>query len=104
MKISYGIWLGLLFFPLALGGCQKNGGPTNEPADYPLKGKVVAVDRDKNTVKLDHEDIPGQMAAMTMDFTVADPKFLKGLKPGDKVEGRLKNDAGKFIITQLKKR
>src|SRR5437763_1484246 len=104
MKIASGLWLFWLLSVLALAGCQKSGDPTKEPADYPIKGKVVSVNPEKNAVKLDHEDIPGLMEAMTMDFTVADPKLLKGLQPGDKVEGRLKKDAGKFIITELKKR
>jgi protein SCO1/2 len=104
MKTAYGLWLVLGVFALVLAGCHKDGKPDKEPADYPIKGKVVAVNLDKQTVRIDHEDIPGAMQAMTMDFDVEDRKLLKGLKPGDKVEGRVKKDAGKFIITELKKR
>ena len=104
MRTTYGICLVLLVSALALAGCKKSNESDKEPADYPLKGKVVAVNPEKNTVKIDHEDIPGLMEGMIMNFAVADPKLLKGLKPGDKVEGRLKVESDKFIITQLKKR
>ena len=104
MKIASALWFGWTLSALALTGCRQGTGPTKEPTDFPIKGKVVAVNPDKKTVKLDHEDIPGLMPAMTMTITVQDAKVLQGLKPGDKVEGRLKKDAGKFIITELKKR
>jgi protein SCO1/2 len=104
MKTAYGLRLVLLGSALVLAGCQKSDKSEKEPADYPIKGKVVSVNPEKNTVKIDHEDIPGLMEAMTMNFAVADPTLLKGLKAGDKVEGRLKTDSGKFIITELKKR
>ncbi len=104
MKVVYGLWLVLLVSALPMAGCKKSEKSDKEPADYPIKGKVVAVSPEKKTVKIDHEDIPGLMEAMTMNFAVEDPKLLKGLKPGDKVEGRLKTDSGKYIITELKKR
>jgi protein SCO1/2 len=104
MKAAYGLWLVLLISALALAGCKKSEKSDKEPADYPIKGKVVAVNVEKKTVKLDHEDIPGLMEAMTMNFAVVDAKLLKGLKSGDKVEGRLKVEADKYIITELNKR
>jgi protein SCO1/2 len=94
----------LLVSALVLAGCQKTDKSDKEPTDYPIKGKVVAVNAEKKTVKIDHEDIPGLMEAMTMNFTVEEVRLLKGLKPGDKVEGRLKTDSGKYIITELEKR
>jgi len=37
---------------------------------YVLKGKIVARDASDNTVRVDHEAIPGFMEAMTMDYPV----------------------------------
>src|SRR5262245_5416029 len=98
-------WLGLLVMSLALAlaGCP-GGDSKKEPADYPIKGKVTAVNPDKPSVKLDHEDIPGLMKSMELNFDVADKKLLEGLQPGDQVQGRLKAEAGKYVITQLEKR
>ena len=69
-----------------------------------MKGKVVAVEKEKNRVVLDHEDIPGLMKAMQMPFSVTDPKLLEGLKAGDAVSGKLKAEGGKYVITQLQTR
>jgi protein SCO1/2 len=93
-----------LFFALA--GCS--GGPSGRPAatekEYEVRGKVVSVDAKKPAVTLDHEDIPGVMKAMTMEFPVADAKLLEGLHDGDQVQGRLKKTESGYLITHLEKR
>ena len=43
------------------------------------------------------------MKGMVMEFDVASPKVLEGLKPGDKVQGKIKVDAGTQIVTHLEK-
>src|SRR5947209_8042568 len=104
MKTSHRLTLLMLIVSLFLAGCK--GAEPKSPAEskqYPIKGKVIAVDVKKPSVKLDHEDIPGLMKAMTMSFDVADAKLLEGLKEGDTVEGQLKMDGGKYVITELKK-
>ena len=97
----------MLLVLLALAGCA--GGPLgghSGPAavEYEIKGKVVAVDPGKPAVTLDHEDIPGLMKGMEMEFAVSDPKVVEGLKPGDLVQGRLRKGESGFVITQLEKR
>ena len=37
-----------------------------------------------------HEEIPGFMDAMTMPFTLKDPKDLDDVRPGDEVEATLR--------------
>lgn len=94
----------LLAAPLWFAGCKPDE-PTGPAAkQYPIKGKVVAVDVTKHTVKLNHEDIPGLMRGMTMSLDVADARLLDGLKEGDEVQGTLKVESGKYILTELKKR
>ena len=66
---------------------------------YEIKGTVIAVDAKKPSVKLDHQDIPGLMRAMVMEFDVAGPKVLDGLKAGDKVQGTLKEKTATRVIT-----
>ena len=102
-------WLGLLLLPalLALAGCTGGGTGQQKGAaekQYDIKGKVVTVNPDKGSVTLDHEEIPGLMKAMKMEYQVENPKELEGLKPGDQVQGRLKAEAGKYTITHLEKR
>jgi Cu/Ag efflux protein CusF len=55
---------------IAFTACQKqakNGG-SGDLKRYPIKGKVVSVDKANKKVKIDHEKISGFMDAMTMDF------------------------------------
>ncbi len=96
----------LLIATVVLPGCKgsKEGRP--QGADlHAIKGRVVAVNPDKKSVKLDHEDIPGlSMKAMVMEFDVQDAKLLEGLKPGDRVQGQLKAEGGTYLITRLEKR
>ena len=52
---------------------------------YPAKGLVRSVDLSHRKVKITHENIPGYMPRMTMDFDVRDASNLAPLKPGDEV-------------------
>ena len=72
---------------LCLSACA--GKPAEEGRRYELKGKVISVDRAKGEVAVEHEDIPGFMSAMTMDFPVRDAEALKVLEPGDGVQATL---------------
>ena len=105
MKALRWLWLPALLAPLVLAGCQ-NGteGRKGKDKQYDVKAKVVAVDLDKKTVTLDHEDIPGLMKAMTMTFSVANARTLDGIQPGDEVHGQLKVTSGASLITELHKR
>lgn len=94
--------LTLAVLALAVAGCNPASGDKEKV--YEIKGKVVSLDAEKKTVRLDHEDIPGFMKAMEMNFPVQDSKMLTGLKAGDQVQGRLKVKDGNFVITELQKR
>ena len=101
--------LGLIVLPVLffLAGCTGGGTGQQKAASekqYDIKGKVVAVAPDKGAVTLDHEEIPGLMKAMKMEYHVANPKELEGLKPRDQIQGRLKAESGKYTITHLEKR
>lgn len=56
---------------------------------YPLKGKVVSVDKADRTATIAHEDIPGYMPGMTMPFKIKNDADLEMLKPGDQVTAQL---------------
>ena len=81
---------------------QRQKGNSRPVAEqFNVKGKVVALDREKQTVTLDHQDIPGLMKAMTMRFRVKDPEVIAGIKEGDDVQGELTVEEGDYIIRQL---
>ena len=56
---------------------------------YPVKGKVVAVDKAEHTATIDHEAIGDYMGAMTMEFEVRDDTGFTKLEPGDQVTATL---------------
>jgi protein SCO1/2 len=104
----------LLLGFLVTGACQRGAeqpaatGATEqtnmETKDYPISGRVIVIAADKSAITLDHEDIPGLMPGMEMQFTVDDPTILEGIAAGSQVEGRLKVDGAKYIITRLETR
>jgi protein SCO1/2 len=72
--------------------CQKAETPPKASADakrYSLKGKVVAVDKAAKKATVAHEDIPGFMEAMTMDFPIHEDWVWEDLTPGAEIRGEL---------------
>jgi protein SCO1/2 len=56
---------------------------------YPVKGKVVNVDKRGSAVTVAHEAIPGYMDAMTMPFKLKDPSLLDVMADGDRLQAML---------------
>ncbi len=59
--------------------------PGHHVVRYASRGVVKGIGEGKKSVKIDHEDIPNFMKAMTMSFPVTDPRLLDGIAVGDKV-------------------
>lgn len=63
--------------------------PAAAPRTFQVKGVVREVKATQKKVKIAHEEIPGYMEAMTMDFDVRRAEELNGLRPGDTVSFRM---------------
>jgi protein SCO1/2 len=85
--------LGLLLLALACGG----GGKRHE-----ARGVVREVVREYQQIVIAHQDIPGLMPAMTMNFDVADPKLLDAAQKGDAVAFTVEFDGRHYEITELR--
>ena len=92
MKIST-IPLGLLAL---LSACERGGSdaveesaspPTSETY-YDGVGTIITI-INADHVKIEHDEIPGFMNAMTMNFEVKDPSLLQNLEPGMDVRFRV---------------
>ena len=66
-------------------------------------GVVKRIDTAKGVVALAHGPIKSlNWPGMTMDFSVRDPKLLKGIKPEKKVTFELIEEKGGYAITSIK--
>ncbi|HYY57147.1 MAG TPA: SCO family protein [Pyrinomonadaceae bacterium] len=97
--------LGLVILLCAVGVACRAPRQTEETTPgrrYELKGKVVAVDKEKHQVTLDHEDIDGYMEGMVMPFTLKDETILRDLAPGDVVQATLVVTEGSAWLEDVK--
>lgn len=67
-----------------------------------VDGEVRKVDKEQGKLTLRHGPIPNlEMAGMTMVFRVTDPKWLDGLKEGDKLSFSADRVNGVFTVTSI---
>jgi FtsP/CotA-like multicopper oxidase with cupredoxin domain/Cu/Ag efflux protein CusF len=71
------------------------------PTHFQGVGTVIFVDARKGQLVVDHEEIPGFMAAMIMGYPVQSPMLLHDLTAGDRI--RFTIDAHLQVITQITK-
>lgn len=75
---------------VASAGCSRTAPvPSDGSKRYPITGQVQGVDPAAGRASVSHEDIPGFMPAMTMEFTILDAAVLAALKPGDQIRATL---------------
>lgn len=81
--------------------------PTQPPhpknGDYPAKGKVTKINNELGSVELDHEDVPGLMPPMIMEFYVDDKSVLKQIAVGDRVDFTIRYKDGQETISKIAK-
>jgi protein SCO1/2 len=63
--------------------------------------KEVAVER--NSIRIAHDDIPGFMSAMTMEFAVKDPTILAGVQPEDEVNFTLEQTLESLYLVKIER-
>lgn len=56
---------------------------------YTLRGKIVSVDKAKKKAEIDHEEIPGYMKKMTMNFPIHADWVWDELAPGAEIRAEL---------------
>jgi protein SCO1/2 len=71
---------------------------------YEGHGIVREVDPAARQLVIEHEDIPGLMPAMTMNFDVADATLLALAKPGEAVDFEVSYDGRSYRVTRLRPR
>jgi protein SCO1/2 len=75
---------------------------TTPPARrYELTGQVLAVHPKTNHLTVKHEDIPGFMPGMTMNFQVAPASLMAGRVPGELIRATLEVTDSTAVITAV---
>ncbi len=73
------------------------------PRTFQARGVVQSLDSDGKTVVIQHQAVPGYMAAMTMPFVDRNPSELVGLRAGDSVSFRINVTSKEGWIDQVTK-
>jgi protein SCO1/2 len=68
---------------------------------YEVGGVVEEVHPERQQVRIAHQEIPGFMPAMAMDFDLADPGLLEGLEAGQVVRFRFEHDRRSLRILAI---
>jgi protein SCO1/2 len=71
--------------------------------EYPLQGQILKVEASRTQASVKHEEIPGFMAAMTMDYKVREAKEYEGLQPGDLITATLVVESSDGYLRDVKK-
>jgi protein SCO1/2 len=90
IEVNRGVASAFLIFAIATSlsvACRQRA--TGPEQRYPVKGKVVNVDKRGSAVTVAHEAIPGYMDAMTMPFKLKDPSLLDVMADGDRLQAML---------------
>jgi protein SCO1/2 len=91
---------------LALFACaeKERPKPLSEPGEklYSIRGVILSRSKSENSLKLDHEAIPGFMEAMVMDYQVRGADVA--MMPADKsrIEAKLHVTSRSYWITDVK--
>lgn len=85
--------------------CAEPEKPLSEPGEkvYAIRGTILARDAADNTVRLEHETIPGFMAGMTMDFSVRGARVTALPPDSARVEATLHVTDSAFWLTGIRK-
>jgi Cu/Ag efflux protein CusF len=90
--------------PVQVGGQQPSVRQTPAPVTrHSGVGVIRSINLKEGWFEIDHEEIPGFMAAMQMQWSVKDRAMLKSVRVGDKVNFTVEDDNGTEVITELKK-
>jgi protein SCO1/2 len=95
-------------FVVACAACSRSDKPPvagiapASPAEirYPLRGEIIAVNRQQKTLTISHEAIPGLMPAMTMEFSVGDGD-VGTAKAGSHIRGELVRHGDDFHLERI---
>lgn len=88
----------------AVAGCgrKESGRPASQDKTYALKGEVISRLEARKTLLVHHEEIPGYMPPMTMEFFVSSADY-DGLKEGQSITATMiEGKPGEFRLEHVR--
>jgi Cu/Ag efflux protein CusF len=85
----------------ALQAAEKSAETAPATKRHALRGVIVAIDAEKSALRIKHEEIPGVMRAMTMQFRV-DATALKTAQVGATITGLMSRQPDHWLIEDVK--
>ena len=96
----------ITLFTLAIVACSKETQTSTSGASkektYPMTATIVSRDPAKNTVNLDNKEVPGEMAAMKMDYELRGAKVTELPTDGTPVVVTVHDVNGSYYVTDVK--
>ena len=92
-------------FLLTVCGEEQKTKPLSEPGErlFTFRGKIVSRDAGDNTLRVDHEAVPGFMQAMAMDFSVRGAEVAALPPDGTRIEAKLHVTDDGYWLTDVKR-
>ena len=84
-------------------GCGRSTNWNEKVDNYDTRGVVRGFSPDRQTIEIQHENIPGFMPSMTMPFLARNPREIADLKVGDAIAFRMAVTQKDFWIENVKK-
>jgi protein SCO1 len=97
LRFFRSLYLFVIFIALHILGCQR----TPERQVFTAHGVIKNVAERGKSVRISHEDIPGFMNAMTMEFAVKDPALLANLQVDDEIQFTVEKTTDGIYITTI---
>ena len=98
-------WVLVAVAAFALSGlfaCNSSRKQESGLRQYPLKGKVVSIDKPKLSVVVDGEAIPGLMGAMVMPYKVKSAGELDAVAVGDVITAIVVMNGDDYVVEEMK--
>ncbi len=95
-----------LFFNVACDSTKPPARTSTASHSYPMKGKVISIDKAKRRVNVEHQEILKPeggvyMEAMTMGFALRDMELYDELKAGDEIQATLVIEQGRSLLDNV---
>lgn len=103
----------VIFAAILAGSCSKEtatnsnvsatASPMSDKKTFNSTGVIRGIDAKALKVTIDHEDIPGFMSAMEMEFPAANASVVEGFAVGDKVTFVVEKSGSKVVLASMAK-